>query len=384
MRKIFLMHSTLIVSLLLASCAMAATPTVAPTLTPMPAAHVMPPITEVAVTPLPTPTSIAAVTPTRGPTPTPLPEARIFVACETAKVVDVYQGFPARKVGEVKVGEYPHNISASNNGKYVATALRNDGTISVIDVAAIKEIARIPVGTTPHDLAWAPDDSLLYVTHEFQSYFSIIDTKTWKLLKHVDVKFAQHDVAISFDGSELWFTMNHYRGILVLDRQTLKVKKEITGFANGAHDLTLIPERDEVFVTSSGFIEKSSDANPFVLVFDTKTYKLKDSKPMGFYPFHSVKKFRDGFFLEPNLPTFWLSDRGLGGVLEIDIAERKVITQLKTGKSPFHMSAGPGGLIYVANHDDSTVSVVDTNKRVVVETIKVAKDPHVVVVVPAP
>ena len=74
----------------------------------------------------------------------------------------------------------------------------------------------------------------------------------------------------------------------------------------------------------------------------------------------------------------------MGGVLEIDIAERKVITQHKTGKSPFHMSEGPGGLIYVANHDDSTVSVVDTNKRVVVETIKVAKDPHGVVVVPAP
>jgi YVTN family beta-propeller protein len=363
---------------------MAITPTIpapAPTNTVAPTTA---PTATLAATATLAPTATSVPTATLTASPTPSIQARIFVACEVPFTVEAWQGNPAKKVGEVKTGDYPHNISASNNGKYVATALRHDGTIAVIDAAAIKEIARIPVGVSPHDMAWSPDDKLLYVTHEYVTYFSVIDTQTWKLLTHVDLKFGQHDIGLSPDGSELWITTTSYRGILVLDRETLKIKKEIFGFAHGSHDFTFIPERDEVFVTSSGLIMSASEVDPFVLVFDTKTFQLKDSKPLGIYPFHSVKKYRDGYFLEPNLPTFWYSDRGLGAVIEVDIAKREVITQIKTGKGTFHLSAGPGGLLYVANHDDSTVSVVDTRKKVLVENIKVGKDPHGVVVVPAP
>ncbi len=383
MKRIFWLNLISITSLLINSCSMALTPSPAPTNT---------------VSPTTAPTATAAATATQSPTATPAPTAvpatstpvaapvkyRVFVACELPQTVEAWEGLPAKKIGEVKTGEYPHNISASNNGKYIATALRHDGTIAVIDAATVKEIARISVGVSPHDMAWSPDDKTLYVTHEYVSYFSVIDTQTWKLVKHIDLKFGQHDIAISPDTTELWISTTSYRGILILDRATLKVKKELFGFPHGSHDFTFIPERSEVFVTSSGLIQNASQVDPFVLVFDMKAYKLIDSKPMGFYPFHSVKKFRDGFFLEPNLPTFWLSDRGFGGVIEVDIAKREVISQIKTGKSPFHLSAAPGGLIYVANNEDSTVSAVDTKKKTVVDTLKVGKDPHGVVVVPAP
>jgi YVTN family beta-propeller protein len=383
MPKNFLL-TLIVTSMLMSACAMALTPSPAPTNTVPPTTAPTATVAATAVS-APTPTSApTAVPPTSTSVVAPAIKYRVFVACELPQTVEAWEGLPAKKIGEVKTGEYPHNISASNNGKYIATALRHDGTIAVIDAAAVKEIARIPVGVSPHDMAWSPDDKTLYVTHEYVSYFSVIDTQTWKLVKHVDLKFGQHDIAISPDGSELWITTTSYRGILILDRATLKVKKEVFGFPHGSHDFTFIPERNEVFITSSGLIQNSSQVDPFVLVFDTKAYKLIDSKPMGFYPFHSVKKFRDGYFLEPNLPTFWLSDRGFGGVIEVDIAKREVITQIKTGKAPFHMSAGPGGLIYVANNEDSTVSAVDTKRKIVADTLKVGKNPHGVVVVPAP
>lgn len=334
------------------------------------------------------PTAAAAPTetpaPTATPVPTPGPEPRIFVASEYTNTVQVWQGEPPVLVTAVPVGSTPHNISASNSGRWIAASDRFSEQVSIIDSASLTEIKRVFTGRRPHDLAWSPDDSLLYVTQEDETFISVIDTSSWRVVSRIGVGTPQHDLAISPDGSEIWVTSFGYKGLIIVDRAAQKREEVLTRFDHGSHDITFLPQTGEAWATSSGFIASAAQVDPFVLIFDYKTRELKDGVPLGIYPFHSVKKFRDGMFLPPDADELWYSDRGLGGVIDVSVSQRKVLAEIKTGRSPFHISMGPNHLLYVANHDDSTMSVVDTAARALLHTVQVAGGPHGVVVIAAP
>ena len=52
-------------------------------------------------------------------------------------------------IGEVKVGDHPDWITFSPDGKFAYAANGGSNNVSVIDVAAIKEVTRIAVGKAP-------------------------------------------------------------------------------------------------------------------------------------------------------------------------------------------------------------------------------------------
>ncbi|MBI3734869.1 MAG: beta-propeller fold lactonase family protein [Chloroflexi bacterium] len=334
-------------------------------------------------TPLPTSTA-RAPTATSTATPTPLPEPRIFIASERANAIQVWQGEPPRLITSIRAGNFPHNISVSNDARWVAVANRHSNDISIIDAAALTEITRVRVGKAPHDMAWSPDNRRLYVTQENEFFITVIDTATWRLADSIPLDTPQHDLALSPDGTELWVTTIRYRGLLVINRATGDVIERLAYFPHGSHDITFRPDAGEVWVTSSGFIRDASQIDPYIVIFDRATRKIKANQPFGVYPFHSVKLFRDGLYLPSNADTLWYSDRGLGGVILVSVPRREVVAEIKTGAAPFHLSFGPNGLLYVANHDDATLSVIDPRQRVLLHSERVAPDPHGIVVVAAP
>ncbi len=325
----------------------------------------------------------ASVQSTLTTTPMPTPEPRIFLASERTNSIQVWQGEPPRFVTAVPVGRFPHNLSVSNDAHWVATANRASNDVSIVDAATLTETVRVRVGQAPHDLSWAPDDARLYVTQERDSFLSVIDSATWRMVEPVYLDTPQHDLAISPDGSQIWATTIRYRGLVIIDRATQQVIQRLAYFPHGSHDITFRPDANEVWVTSSGFIRTEADVDPHIVIFDYKSHQIKDNRPFGLYPFHSVKQFRDGLFLPKESDSIWYSDRGLGGVILISVPERKVLAEIKTGRAPFHLSFGPNGLLYVANHDDATFSVIDPQQRVVLHTVKVAPDPHGIVVTAA-
>ncbi len=323
--------------------------------------------------------------PTVTPRPSPsLPKPRIFVAVERSNTVEVYDGEPPNFVTSIAVGIFPHNLSVSNDGRYLGVDDRHSDQISIVDTRALTEVARIHVGHQPHDLSWAPDDKRLYVTQERDDFISVIDTTKWETLAPIYLDSPTHDLTISPDGREIWATTIRYRGLLIIDRRTEQVIERLAYFPHGSHDAYFSPDGREVWVTSSGFIENESQADANVVIFDAATRAIKKIVPMGEYPFHSVKRYRDGLFLPSNSKELWFSDRGLGGVILVSTDTHQVLDSIKTGRAPFHLSFGPNGLLYVANHDDWTFSVIDPMKRQLLHTVPTGPDPHGIVVIAAP
>ncbi len=374
-----------VLALVIPSSPSSPTPVVLPSPTHVPTdTATLPPTDTPTLAPQPTATpspSSEAATPTAAQTATPQP--LIFIASEATNSVQVFQGEPPRFVTVIPVGAFPHNISASNDGRYIGVDDRYSNQISIVDTHTLTEVVRISVGPQPHDLSWAPDDSRIYVTQEKAPYISVIDTATWKTLSPIQLDSPTHDLTLSPDGSQIWATTIRYRGLLIIDRLTGQVVDRLAYFPHGSHDAYFTPN-GEVWVTSSGFIESASQVDPNVVVFDAATHRIKMIVPMGQYPFHSVKRYRDGLFMPRGSPVIWVSDRGLGGVIVVSIETHQVLASIKTGRAPFHLSFGPNGLLYVANHDDWTFSVIDPSTFGVLHTVPTYPDPHGIVVVAAP
>lgn len=312
--------------------------------------------------------------------PAPAQDAvTLFVTSEKTDTVNVYRGRVPDLALEksIKVGREPHNLGVSPDGRWVATGDRRSGEVSVLDTTTLAEIARLKLGRQTHDVAFTPDSRTLFVGHETETFVSVVEVGTWRLKPPIKVGRAQHDLSISADGRELWFTVTnrpYKRGdprVGVVDLDTGKVTLLDSG-AN-AHDVTLSPDGKVAWITNSGFTHLP---DPRVDLFDVATRRLLDSVTIGKYPFHSPKRGRDGNLVPAAATEMWFSDHGLRSIVAVSLADRRVVATVPVGVEPYHVAATANGVLFVANHTSSTVTIVDGARRTVLGTLKVPPRPH--------
>lgn len=325
----------------------------------------------------------------------PVPEAEsaekvtLFIVSEWFDRVDVYRGeIPVlKRVDSIKVGRNPHNLGISPDGRWVVTGDRLAKQVSVIDTRTLKRVAVLPTGKHPHDLVFSSDSKVLYVGHERETYIGAFETGTWKKRPPIEVGFAQHDLTISPDDRELWWTVTHraYKkgepriGIVNLADLTKKV--EMIDNGGNAHDVIFSPDGGTVWVTNGGFIGRPE---PIIHYMDPKTRRVLGQISPGKYPFHSPKRGRDGSYLRKDAKEMWFSDRGIRALIAVDLKSRKVVATVPVGKGSFHITITPKGILFVANHDSNTVSIVDSAQRKLIGTLPVRKHPHGLAVLVGP
>lgn len=355
-----------LVSLLVAACGGTGV-----TASPSPAADasVAPSILSVA----PPPSSAPAAAPAPTATPFPFTKIRAFVASESTDSVFVLEGGKTFEiVGQIKVGRFPHNISVSPDGRWVATADRYANMISIIDPIEMKEISRVRVGRQPHDLIWQPDSTVLFVGHEQDVQIARIEAGTWKILPPLMVGVPQHDLAIAWSRpTELYYTVtnsnenDHLRMWDLTSGTITKIKVQ------DVHDVFFTPDEKEIWTTSSGFIDTMSDR---VTITDPATKTMKEEiRLVGRYPFHTMKHNRDGMFYPPDGTPMLLADHTGPSLMFLDPAKRTIVSATKlAGEQAFHSTYDPiGKRILVTTTVPGEVSVLDLASRQIVQTVKV-------------
>jgi YVTN family beta-propeller protein len=304
----------------------------------------------------------------------------LFVTSQKTDTVHVLRGPIPRlePVAAIRVGREPHNLGISADGRWVATSGRRSGDVSVISAETLAEVARISVGRQPHDVAFSGDGRTLYVGHEQESFVSVIDVPTRTRRTSIPVGRAQHDLSLARDGRELWFTVTNrpYKAgdprVGVIDLASPGTVAMIDTGAN-AHDVILSPDGRAAWVTNSGFLDRPDRR---VHVLDVATRRVIDLLWVGRYPFHAPKWGRDGNDVPPTATEMWFSDHGLTAIVPVSIADRRVLQSVPVGTEPFHVAATASGVLFVANHASSTVTIVDATHRTIVGTLKVAPRPH--------
>ena len=330
------------------------------------------------------PASAAPAPVVAAPTAAPYSKLRVFVASESADALVVLEGGATFEVvGKVPVGRFPHNISVSPDARWLAVADRLGNTVTIVDPVEMKQVSRIRVGRQPHDLIWHPDSKTLFVGHERDGFISRVEAGTWRILPPLMVGVPQHDLAIvasrptelyySVTNSEQW---DHLRVYDLATNAITRIKVQ------DVHDVFFTPDEKEIWTTSSGFIDVHSDR--LVITDPAKKEMKQELRFSGRYPFHTMKRGRDGAFFPPQGTPMLLSDHGGPSLLFIDAAERRVATATKLGEQPFHTTYDPlGERLLVTSNVAGEVAVIDLATREVRQRIKVTA-PHGIVAVGVP
>ena len=255
-------------------------------------------------------------------------------------------------LGRVPVGQGPHELVTSTDGTIAFASNYGTGpapgrTISMIDIAARKELRRIDVSplSRPHGLAFA--NGKLYFTAEADRKIARYDPATDTIDWQFETGQATTHMVLPTKDARTIFTSN-------IGGDSVSVIQQATGGAwtqtvipvgKGPEGIALSPDGREVWSAHS--------RDGGVSIIDVATKKVVQTIALGTRRSNRIKLTPDGRFA-------LVSDLDAGELIVLDAPARKEIKRVALGKMPEGILLPPrGGVAYVAVNGDNFVAVVD-------------------------
>lgn len=283
----------------------------------------------------------------------------------TLAIVDASSG---KLAGRVPVGQGPHELVTSTDGRIAFASNYGTGpapghTISMIDIAARKELRRIDVAplSRPHGLAFA--NGKLYFTAEADKKVARYDPATGR----IDWQFetgqnATHMVLPTKDARTVFASNIGSDSVSAIQQGADgNWTQTVIAVGKGPEGIDLSPDGREVWSAHS--------RDGGVSVIDVATKKVVQTIAVGTRRSNRIKLTPDGRFA-------LVSDLDAGELVVLDAPGRKEIKRLALGKMPEGILMPPGGSVaYVAVNGDNYVAVVDLKTWQVTKKISTGTGP---------
>jgi len=233
-----------------------------------------------------------------------------------------------------------------------------DGTVSIVDPIAMKEVKRIPVGKEPHHLMATPDGKELIVANAASNDLVFLDPKTGEIIRRVERISDPYQIGYSPDHK--WFVAASNR----LDRidiysHDLKLVKRI--------EMPKVPSHIAFDAASTIAFVSLQDSNELVAI-DLATQAVKWKITVGKQP--------AGLWMTPDHKHLLVGMTGDKHVEAIDWRAAKVVKSIPTGEGAHNFLAlGDGRHVLVSNRVSNTVTVIDQQTLEVKESFKVPGGP---------
>jgi len=270
--------------------------------------------------------------------------------------------------GRVKTGDQPHELVASSDGRYAFASNYGGGTapghtISMIDLAALKEVRRIDVSplSRPHGLDFA--GGKLYFTAEGSKAIARYDPAADK----IDWQFetgqqTTHMVLVARDLKTI-FTSNIGSDSVSKIEQSADGRWTQTTIAvgKGPEGIDLSPNGRDVWSAAS----RGGSVSVIDAVAGTVTQRID----IGTKRSNRIK-------LTPDAAFALVSDLDAGELVVVDTASRKVARRIPLGKQPEGVLIAPdGSRAFVAVNGDNKIAVVDLKSWQVTKTLSPGTGP---------
>jgi YVTN family beta-propeller protein len=280
-------------------------------------------------------------------------------------IVDPSSG---KVLGRVGVGEGPHELAASTDGQYAfasnyGTMSAPGHTISMIDVAARKELRRIDVSplSRPHGLAYA--GGKLYFTAEGSKMIARYDPAADK----IDWRFetgqnTTHMVLVSKDLRTIFTSNIGSDSISIIERADGETwHQTVVPVGKGPEGIDLSPDGQQVWTAHS--------RDGGVSIVDVATKKVVETINAGTKRSNRIKFTADGRYVV-------ISDLDAGDLVVLDRSTHKEIKRVPLGKAPEGILIPPdGSRIFVAVNGDNNVAAIDPKTWQVTSRIEPGRGP---------
>ena len=254
--------------------------------------------------------------------------------------------------GRVPVGEGPHEVTASADGKLAFVAnygARNPGsTISVIDLVGQKELRRVDLGPLrrPHGITFA--EGKVYFTAEVNKLIGRYDPATNQIDWLMGTgQNGTHMVLVSRDANTIFTANIGSDSISVIDRTAgpLGWNETVIPVGKGPEGIDLSPDGKEIWTAHS--------RDGGVSIIDVATRKVIQT-------IYVQTKRSNRLKFTPDGKRVLISDLEGGDLVVLDAAARKEIKRIRLGRTPEGILIQPDGArAYVAVAGDNRIATVD-------------------------
>jgi YVTN family beta-propeller protein len=268
---------------------------------------------------------------------------------------------------------------------------KQDHTIAIVDPSTLKVVGKAPVGDDPHEVAASADGRTAYVSnYGFGRFHSItvIDLEKQKQEKVIDLTPLRGPHGLTFVDGRLWFTAEVNKCIGRYDPGSGKVDWVLGVGQNRTHMLYVFEGGKRIVTTNvnSGtvsildFEEALGGAPP-------PSGSLSQGSPLPGFPVGAILPpggdwnetvvpvgTRDeGFDVSPDGKEAWVANSGDGTISVVDLGAKRVTATLDVNvKSANRLKFTPDGKrVLVSMLGQGDVAVIDTASRRVVKRIPI-------------
>jgi YVTN family beta-propeller protein len=296
------------------------------------------------------------------------PSPALLVLNKAANELAFVDPGTGRVAGRVPVGESPHELAVSADGRYAFVsnygAQTPGRTISMIDIAAMKELRRVDLGPLrkPHGLFFAGGG--VYFTAENNRLIGRYDPAA----NQVDWLFGTgqagtHMVSLNKDQSRIFTANIGSDSVTILDRASGAGgwNATVVPVGKGPEGNDLSPDEKELWVANG--------QGGTVSIVDVAAKKVIETIDVQTKRSNRLQFTQDG-------KRVFISDMTGNELIILDAATHKQVKRMSPGKMPEGILMQPDGTrVYVALAGDNAVAVVDPKTLEVIKRIPTGEGP---------
>ena len=234
-----------------------------------------------------------------------------------------------------------------------------EGSISLLDTVAMREIKRFYIGKEPHHLMATPDDQYLIVANAVSNELVFLDPKSGEIKRRLGNISDPYQIGFSPDRK--WFVSISLRldRIDIYNGSDFSLVKRIALPKTPSH-LAFNAASSLVFIT----LQESNEIAAIDLATQTVLWKI------------AVGKQPAGIWMTPDDKYLISGMTGDDHAEVIDWRERKRVKKIPTGKGAHNFLAlGDGRHVFITNRVSSTINLIDQQTLTVVDTLNIPGGP---------
>jgi YVTN family beta-propeller protein len=235
---------------------------------------------------------------------------------------------------------------------------KGENTLALVDPSTMQVVARVPTGEGPHEVVASADGRTAYVSNygaeKPGNSLSVIDLAARKEVRRVDLGPLWRPHGLAERGGKVYFTSEVGRVVARYDPAADRVDWLAGTGQNVTHMLVLHPARAVIY-TANIFSDTVS-----VLELD----RPQQPGPPPRITHVAVGREPEGIDVSPDGRELWVAHRGDGGVSILDTETLKVKETVKPGGMPIRVKFTPDGrYVLISSPNTGDLVVFDAASR---------------------
>lgn len=284
-------------------------------------------------------------------------------------------------------------VSAQTPSPALLVLNKADNAMAILNPANGKVIGTVPVGNNPHELTVSDDGKLAFSSNMQGNSISVIDLTTQKEVHRVDLPNLRIPHGLFFAEGKLYFTAQGDNSIARYDPASNQIDWKRDSGQNGTHMLVMTRDRNKIFTSnmtsdSIGMFERADGGADFKLTVipvgkgpeaiaispdgkqvwtatggDSHVAIIDVGNGTVIETFHVPMQRANRLQFTPDGKKVLISDSGNGDLVIVDVTSHKETKRLRVGDNCEGVLIQPdGSRAYVAAERNNFIGVIDLRK----------------------